>query len=871
MAFALIFISGLTALVYQVLWMKQLGLVFGNTTQAAAVTLAAFFGGLALGSWWWGRRSAQSDRPLRTYAWLEVGIAGSACVYFFILTIYHAVYPLIFQQVESAAVLLAVKFALALLLILPPTVFMGGTIPVMAQYLIGSRQNGRLPSGRALGTTGAVLYAVNTIGAASGALLAGFYLPLLLGYRLSFAAAITLTLLAAAGAFVMSRGRRAQGATQGATKPSQDAASQPNAQDAAEPLKASPSPSPTPTEAWSFAAVCFISGFGFLALEVLWTRMFMQVLENSVYTFAAILVVVLVCLALGAGLSSVLARLKASPVHVLAALLVASALAVALTPQVFMQATDQMQVLATDASWAGYVGKVVLTVGVTIGPPALILGAVFPYLMKIEEKYVASAGQSIGRLAAINTLGAIVGSLLCGFVLIAWLGMWMTMLVLALLYAAAVVILPLPWKGGGLATRLAAAVAVVVMIAWLNPVALPIVGTDPMRDYEERIIETWETSSGIVAVTDSNRGLTIRLNSHYGLGNTGSAPQEQMQTDLPLRIYPQTRSIFYLGMGTGITAGSALHPAFENVESIVVCELVPQVIEAARKYITDVDGRDLTGGLFTDPRATVLAEDGRHYLMATDRRFDMINADLFVPFRSGVGSLYTREHFENVRQRLTPDGVFVQWLPLYQVTEKEFGIIARTMLEVFGQVSLWRNGFQPGQDTVALIGHNQPGHNQPGPIPPTEVDNPELMRAAVAGATVRDLGRLALPFNEQTSLLFYCGNVTANAGLFADYPVNTDDYPAIEYLAPRSFRGHDAQQWPWFAGPAFAELVNTMQAACPPESDPLLATRDERDRLLVQAGQHFYEARMWMLMGDPARSQASWQRFVAAWLQAAQE
>jgi len=851
MALILVFVSGFAALVYQVLWMKQLGLLFGNTAHAAAVTLAAFFAGLTLGSWLWGRRSATVPRPLRTYAGLEVGVAVTACVYFFLLGGYHALYPVLYQQVESDALLLGVKFALALLLVMPPAVFMGGTVPVMAQYLIGSRADAQQATKRPFGTTAPALYAINTLGAASGALLAGFFLPLWLGFRLTYVLAIAITLAATLLAWFISRAGEASAPT----------ASQPDAADQTQTKDGSTTADAPPGEYLTLTAVCFLSGFGFLALEVLWTRMFMQVLENSVYTFAAILVIVLVCLALGAAISSGLARLRAPTVYVLAVLLMISGLAVAVTPFVFMQVTDQMQILATDASWAGYVGMVFQKAALTIGPPALALGAVFPFLMKAEEKFLRSAGHSLGRLAAINTTGAILGSLLCGFVLLGTLGMWGTMLLLAAVYLLAVLILPMPWRGSGVATRIAALIVLLVVVVWLNPTGLPLVSTDPMRGYEETVLEVWETSAGTVAVTQSERGLTLRLNSHYGLGNTGSAPRERMMTDLPLRIYPQTQTIFFLGMGTGITAGSALSPAFENVQRIVVCELVPQVIEAAKKYIADADGHDFTGGLFTDPRATVIAEDGRHYLMATDQRFDMINGDLFVPFRSGVGSLYTREHFENVKRRLKPGGVFVQWLPLYQVTEHDFKIVARTMLEVFGQVSLWRNGFQPGDDTVALIGH--PAGT---PLPPTLMDSRADMRAAVAGKTVMDLGRLALPFNEQTSLLFYCGNVTRNAELFADVPVNTDDYPVIEYQAPRSFREQGEGGSPWFVGPAFAELVDRMLANCPPLDDPLLASRSERDRLLPLAGQHFYKARMWLMLGDPQRCRTQWERFRTAWL-----
>jgi spermidine synthase len=363
-----------------------------------------------------------------------------------------------------------------------------------------------------------------------------------------------------------------------------------------------------------------------------------------------------------------------------------------------------------------------------------------------------------------------------------------------------------------------------------------------------------------VAVASGQNGLSIKINSHYGLGATGASALERLQADIPLKIYPKTKSIFFLGMGTGITAGSALDPSFSNVTRIVVCELVPEVVTAAKKYITNVDGVDYTGGLFTDPRATVLVEDGRHYLMASRESFDMINSDLFLPYRSGAGSLYSKEHFESVKARLAPDGVFFQWLPLYQLTENEFSIIVRTMLEVFDQVSLWRSTFQPGEEVVALLG------KAATPLSAVTGDGVEERRLAVAGKDYRDLDRLRLPFDSQTMPFFYCGNLTAAKELFAGSPVNTDDHPYIEYMAPRTFRNQTETRIPWFVGPRLARLVDELQRRCPPARDPLLANRSAEERLLPVAGGAFHWARLYQVMGREEDCQRAWQRFADAWV-----
>jgi spermidine synthase len=811
MVYILVFLSGFAGLVYQVLWMKQLGLLLGSTSQAAAVTLAAFFAGLAVGSWFWGRRSRGLENPLRLYVWLEAGIGVTALLYFWILDLYYQIYPALYQRVDSASLLLLVKFGLAALLIFPPAFFMGGTIPVMGQHAIRKLS--------AFGSTSARLYGINTLGAALGAGLAGFCLPLWLGFRGTCGVALAVTASVAFMAFLLSR------------------------HTAGEFQVSEPTGTVTQPEVshgrWLLLVVAFLSGFVVLALEVLWTRMFAQVLENSVYTFSAILVVLLLALAMGSLLSAWLARLSIPPRMILALLLFLGGAAVVVQPFVFIWLTDSLHILTSKGTWLDYLGLIFWKVLGAIAIPAVLLGMLFPFLMKAEERHAVSAGESLGHLAAVNTAGAILGSLVCGFLLLGTLGMWGTFQVLAALYLVAALFFPAGWGKGALLLKSGSALLFLLLFTLLDPRGLPINSIDPMRG-REVILETWEGSDCTVAVSRDRYGQSIKINSHYGLGSTAAYMQQKMQADVPLLAYPAIERIFFLGLGTGATAGSALDPKFKQVKRVVACELVPEVITAARKYMTNVEGMDFTGGLFKDPRATVLAEDGRHYLMATQEKFNLVNSDLFVPFRLGAGSLYSKEHFESVKARLEPGGVFFQWLPLYQVTEVELFTIARTMLDVFGQVSLWRNNFQPGDEVIAFA-----GHKDRSPLPANNLDTRSDRRASVEGKTIRDMDGLALPLDSQTILLFYCGNMTGCEDLFARYPINTDDQPVIEYMAPRSYRNRKDALTPWFVGPRLAKLVDELR--------------------FPVAGAAYHWARIWGVIGDEKECQSAWQRFVSNW------
>ncbi len=827
--YLLVFLSGFCALIYQVLWMKELGLLFGNTSHAAGATLAAFFAGLAVGSWFWGKRAARCGNPLRIYAGLELGIAITALLYFVVMKGYHVIYPEVYQSVHSGTWLLAIKFLLALVLIFPPAFCMGGTIPVIGQHAI------RKPS--QFGSTSALLYGINTLGATLGALLAGFFMPLWFGFQATCFIAMGITVIVAALAFLASR---------------TESASQ-----VVEPIDDEMEANEPDRDRISFTVICFLSGFGVLALEVLWTRMFALVLENSVYTFAAILVVVLCCLAGGSLISSVLARRKWQPNLVLTVLLGLSGIAIALTPTVFMGQTDSFQFLAVKASWLEFVFIIFRKCVLTIGLPALVLGTIFPYLLKTMERYTASPGRSLGRLATINTIGAVLGSIVCAFLFLEKFGMWRSMQIIGGIYFVMAIWMPSVRGRAGIAAKGVSVAGLILFFTALDPSRLPVTGV--LKGHENEVtLKAWEGSDCTVSVVRSKDGLAIKINSDYGLGSSDGRIRQACQAEIPLMLKPDSKSVFFLGMGTGISAGAALSERFPNVDRVVTCELSPNVVAASKEYITAVDGVDLTNGLFTDPRSTVLIEDGRHYLMATKEKFDVIDADLFVPYRSGAGSLYTKEHFESVKDRLKPDGIFVQWLPAYQVTDFEFHVIGRTMLEVFDQVSLWRCDFAPFNEVVAFV-----GHNGSAPLAACEMDDSRAKKVFAAGSGQEDIYNT---LNPQTALLYYGGNITASKALFADFPINTDDKPVIEYMAPRYYRNKGKDETPWFVGPYLLKFIKDIQKTCPPEIDPLLVNRTPANRRLPLAGSAYQETLLWAQFGNDAEAQRSWEQFISEWL-----
>lgn len=785
------FLSGFAGLVYEVLWLRDLSLLFGSTTHSAATTLAVFFLGLSTGSFVWGRRAARVANPMREYALLEVGVAGSACAYFLLLPIYHALYTTLYEPLESSpALLTAAKAVLAGGVLFPAAFFMGGTLPLVGQHLIRHRSE--------LGTRGALLYAVNTVGGASGALAAGFYLPVWLGFRASYAAAIALNLVLASAAWWIGRSSEPAPAPEPAGTPTPESESEGELPPAV------------------IAGVAFLSGFVALGLEVLWTRMFAQVLHNSIYSFAAILVVFLVSLGIGGGLASILARTVRRPVHGLTALLIGAGIGVGASPFLFYLATGGLRYLASREDWSSYLASVFGMLALVCLGPGVLVGAVLPFLLRVVSPETGtSAGAVLGRLAAINTAAGVVGSLVVGFVLIDVLGVWGSLRSLAVVY---------------------------LLASFLDPGRLPIVPDYDHLRVKPRLLRAWEGRDGTVAVLQTPNDLWITLDTYYSLGGTRVAPHEQAQGDLPLLLHPNPRSVFFLGMGTGISAGAALR---HSVDRVVTAELNPNVVEAAREFFGPY-----TNGLFTDPRSEIVVEDGRNLLKGRSERYDVIISDLFVPWQAGTGSLYTREHYEIIRERLAPGGLFAQWLPFYQLTRRDLDIILRTILDVFSEATLWRGGFSADRPVLAVI-----ARSEPAPLDAERVAErfrerrklPELPRAQAVGLTA----------------MFYAGNLQAIRSELADVPVNTDDRPVLEYEAPIHQRRQRAGKARLFVGEDLSRWVGQLSERTPPASDPYLQRLTPEELDYVAAGRLLFDAGVFAQAGDQERALAAFEDFAA--------
>jgi spermidine synthase len=737
--YTVFFVSGTAGLMYQVLWMRYFQILFGNTAKAAAVVLAVFFVGMAIGSWAGGRLAQRTGNPLRSYGWIEIGITATAAAVPALLPVYEHLYPLVASQAADTAVTLdLVRVLMALVVTLPAAVLLGATFPVMGAVMVADLSR--------VGRGASFLYGLNTLGAVSGVILTGFLLPAAIGISRTYALALGLNALV--GILILI-GFRAPVSSALAPEPQvsthRDSRSHPVPQ------------------GWVVLGLAFGSGAVLIGLEVLWTRMFALVFQNSVYSFSAIVLIVLVGLALSAFLVSAADRRISDPMAVLAVTLAFAAVAVALTPWLFFRATG-LAYFAYGVGWPTYLYRIIMLVSGILLLPVLVAGATLPLLWRAYARRGHPVGATLGTVNLWNLLGAIAGAVGAGFVLIPTLGMWKSLAVAAaVLIVLSQVALWATHSIWGRRLSLTAVGAFVIVALFIsNPLAFP---TQRLKD-GERLLYLDEGRDAMVSVVEEEASQIrwLKSNNTYNLGATASVRGEKRLGHLPLLLHPSPKDAAFVGVGTGISMSAALdHP----VDHVVGIEILPGVIDAVRYFSKD------NHHLLDDPRVRTVTDDGRVYLRTTDQRFDVIVSDLFVPWHAGTGSLYTLEHFEASREHLNPGGLYCQWLPLYQMSEQEFGSIAATFAQAFPHVSIWRGDFSSTAPIVGLVGSNEP------------LDlNPEALRDRMERltASASEGDPLLRSFSDFT--LFYGGDLTLLVPWFRQFPLNTDDQPVVEFQAP---------------------------------------------------------------------------------------
>jgi spermidine synthase len=755
-----LFLSGVAGLIYEVVWTRVLGISFGHTVWAMTTVLAVFMGGLAAGSLLFGRVADRVRRPIVLYGLLEVAL-GLYCLFgpALLELSRQAELALAGHAGGSLAARTGMQFVAAALALAVPTTLMGGTVPAAARALI------RRPveAGRRFGR----LYGANTLGAALGAALAGYWLLPAVGIRNAnlLAAAINIAVgVAATAAWRLFEPARDENHAGAIDAPSPEI-----------PVAAA-GRLPRPL----LAAAFFLTGSAAMVFQVAWVRALILVIGSSTYAYSAVLVTILAGLAAG---SFVAGRLRAPGPTTCATILAGVGIAGAATLPLFDSLPGLFLHLFRFRT--GNYGYIQLVQFLLVFPvallPSVLMGMSLPCLAGLAVRDGRTVGADLGRLYSLNTAGSIAGSVAAGFLMIPFLGAQRTLASGAaaeLLLAGALIASAEPrWRRAAPAAAVVTSLALFALPAWnrgaMNLGAAVRPGNflaegafaKASKELAGTLLFEREGISSNVAVFGAPDGARwFSVNGKVDGGTRDMRTQVNLGL-IPMALVPRGERIAVLGLGTGVTAATAL--LFEEARTIDVVELEPAVSEAARFFERE------NGRLLADPRTRLHFEDGRSFFAARRGAFDVVVSEPSNPWIAGVANLYTRESFREMRAALAPGGVFGLWVQCYTITPEAYALILRTFLDVFPDSTLW---LVSSGDTL-IVGRN----GGTGPASPAD------FRARLRGQrrlaeALGEPGELSLdPL--RFAFLLDADGMRRFAGIG---PVNTDDLNALEFATPRS-------------------------------------------------------------------------------------
>jgi spermidine synthase len=743
-------LSGAAGLGYQIAWTRMFAVGLGHEMPALLAVVAAVMGGMALGAWRLGsgrrRRGdptgggdpANSDGRRRsgdpTGGGDVTNPGGFYALLESIIGIWAAITPFLIPAANRLAISWIgvdpspvrhwlVAFVVPFFALLPATAAMGATLPAIERFVTP-----RTLRGQSVGA----LYAANTLGAVTGVLGSAFIALPRLGLRntvfllaagnlLSSAIAFALGGRSVVGNPINSDGRRRSGDPTSATGE---------------------------RRLW---VTLFFTGLLGIGYEVVGVRVLAQVLENTVYTYAAVLAVFLLGTALGAAIYHRLARSPQTADLILITALAGGAGILAAT-----QANSLYQFCRTrggDSIPGVLMAEMIVAASVFL-LSTMAMGATFTHLVQTARDIHGG----IGGAVAINTLGAAVAPLLFLVWLLPWLGSKWTLLIIAIGYVA---MLPRFGKRHWVLVP-------ILSLAFLPGARLHYValrGDDRLVDFREGLM------ASVAVVEDAMSYKTLRVDNRFQMGGTGVAEAEYRHAHIPLLLHPKPQRVLFLGVGTGITLSTAALHTNVIAEGV---ELLPEVVAVLPDFSPFNDA------VRTNPNLRVHVADARRFVQVATNRYDVIVGDLFHPARDGAGSLYTLEHFRSIRARLAPGGLFCQWLPMHQIDPRTFAVITRTFLDVFPQAQAWWLRFNVDTPVIGLIGS----------IAPVSYSTDWIEKRSEAAPLFDRLRKLAL--NDSLRLF---GNLLAGPqelqALVARASLNTDDNSAILFGAPRFSYAHN--------------------------------------------------------------------------------
>ncbi len=725
--FAAIFISGASALVYQLIWVRLLGLVFGVSSFAVATVVAVFLLGLGLGSYLFGRWSERAHDPLRIYMYVELGIAATSLIAYLVietLPVYRYLYEYAYNNLGFYGLSVA-RLLLSTLVLLPPVLLIGGTMPLLAKYFLRDSGN--------LGSSFSKIYYLNTLGACAGALLTGFVFVRYFGVIGTLLIAIGGNLLVAA---IIALSKRDVG---------------------------TPRPAKSEQQPYSYMLVfLFLTGFISLSYEMLWVRILSTYGLSTSQAFALILAGFLLGFSVGAWVVARTVDRRRDLEAWFSAVSIVTAFSGAAVLLLFRQFEALTILLADITPMSRLTHGMVLAFTVSF-IPAVFMGILFPLGVRIYAQDIDRIGAKAGNTFFSNTLGCVLGSLLTGFVLIPFVGMWNTTLLLinmSLLIAAAFLLRgSRPARVQWVSLLAVAVIANLLVFTDSKTFHAELKGRD-LRTAAEgfNVIYYSEGLSGTVTAVerDAYRGLFVD-----GQNVSGTDPvllaDSKMLAHLPLLLAEAPEAALTVGYGTGTTSGSML---LYDV-AVHAVEIEEKIIEAAPLF------SEVNYASYADPDLNIVMDDARNYIATTDRKFSVIVTDVTNLKYKRNPYLYTREYFAIMRDALSADGIGAAWLPLGGLSFSDLRTLIATFDDVFPNTTAWYFTQFPTH-FIILVGTPEP----------TRVNLAWLGPRMVP--VENDLRSLGVDNIYELASMLLLGEIDVDT-MVAGAPIHTDNRPILEY------------------------------------------------------------------------------------------
>ena len=751
--------SGCAALIYEIVWLQLLQLVIGSSAISLALLLAAYMGGLCLGSAIFSRVISPQHHPLRVYAVLELGIGVLGVLALFGVPLIGRLYLVGATQGMLGLVLRGLVAAVCLL---PPTLLMGGSLPALARWVQTT------PKGvSSFGTSWVgFLYSANIAGAVFGCLFAGFYLLRIYDMAITTYVAAAINLVVAGLSFLWAARH---------THVSVDAT----------PERAAP----VRGAKLIYVAIA-LSGMGALGAEVVWTRLLSLLLGGTTYTFSIILAVFLVGLWGGSSAGSFLSRRtqdKGGDARLaLAGCQILLAIAIAWTGYTLAHSLPYWPIdpwLSLNP-WFNFEVDLVRCVW-AVFPAAFLWGASFPLALAAAAGPEVDPGQLAGEVYAANTAGSILGALLFSLIVIPDLGtrnsqQWLIGISIAgaIVAAAAVRRIPRAYLAGMAAASLALGIGLMAtisevpweMIAYGRRIAPTLRAMDLYKNHPLTVLFRGEGISSSVLIAEGGGS------RHFYVSGKAEASTaildmrlERLMGHLPALINPKPSSVLVVGFGAGVTAGSFV--TYPDIKRIVICELEPFIPPASTKYFGPQNY-----DVLHNPRTQMVYDDARHYIFTTREKFDVITTDPIHPWIKGTSTLYSKQYYQLVKDHLNPGGVVAQWLPIYDTDAETVNIELATFFSVFPNGTVWSNSLNGDGYDLVLLGRQSDNAAINVDDIQQRLDRPDYKPVSASLADVKI--NSAVDF-----IATYAGRASDLGSMTANAPVNEDLNMRLQYMA----------------------------------------------------------------------------------------